>query len=278
VIDSPAHSVASVASEMLPKETAGRANLSSAVRPILLFVTAFALNISPHEAAHALAAYLMGFSSTLFQMWVNPDAAPATPAQLAVIACAGPIFSLIVGIVCWLLYTKAYKTKRAGLFFLMMATMGVYSFLGPLAGIAFGGDFNNAAILFFEASKPVLYLASGVGSALLGAFMFVMGMELSRWGPPAFGRMENAICTTAAPWIIGTALSILVYLPLPRFLIASAISGSSFWAFAVIGAAFGYSRTRTSKAAPPLSLLDLILLGVALTFVRVLAHGIRLSH
>jgi hypothetical protein len=48
-----------------------------AVRPTLLFMTAFALNASPHEATHAAIAYMLGFSSTLYQMWVNPDAAAA---------------------------------------------------------------------------------------------------------------------------------------------------------------------------------------------------------
>jgi hypothetical protein len=42
-----------------------------AVRPTLLFMTAFALNASPHEATHAVTAYMLGFSSTLYQMWVS---------------------------------------------------------------------------------------------------------------------------------------------------------------------------------------------------------------
>jgi hypothetical protein len=36
-----------------------------AFRPTLLFVTAFALNATPHEAVHAATAYMLGFSSTL---------------------------------------------------------------------------------------------------------------------------------------------------------------------------------------------------------------------
>jgi len=37
-----------------------------AVRPTLLFMVAFALNITPHEAAHAATGYMLGFSSTLY--------------------------------------------------------------------------------------------------------------------------------------------------------------------------------------------------------------------
>jgi hypothetical protein len=71
------------------------------IRPTLLFVAAFALNVTPHEAVHALAAYLLGFSTTLFQMWVNPDAQTASSRQVVAIATAGPIFSLAVGGITW---------------------------------------------------------------------------------------------------------------------------------------------------------------------------------
>lgn len=37
-----------------------------AVHATLLFVAAFALNVTPHEAVHALAGCLLGFNSTLF--------------------------------------------------------------------------------------------------------------------------------------------------------------------------------------------------------------------
>jgi hypothetical protein len=39
-----------------------------ACRPTLLFVVAFALNVTPHEVVHAVTSYLLGFNSTVFQM------------------------------------------------------------------------------------------------------------------------------------------------------------------------------------------------------------------
>jgi hypothetical protein len=113
---------------------AGTAHLIGvAVRPTLLFMTAFALNVTPHEAAHATAGYILGFSSTLYQMWVNPDAATATPGQIVAIAVAGPIFSLTLGLICAALYVRRYKSRPSGLLFLMLAVVGLYSFLGPVA-------------------------------------------------------------------------------------------------------------------------------------------------
>src|SRR5271154_1196075 len=114
-----------------------------AFRPTLLFVVAFALNVTPHEIVHAITSYWLGFNPTVFQMWVNPDSAEATPAQSAIIAVSGPVFSLAVGAVCWVLYKRRFRDKPSGLGFLMMATVGIYSFLGPLAGAGLGGDFHT---------------------------------------------------------------------------------------------------------------------------------------
>jgi len=49
-------------------------------------MTAFPPKVTPDEAAHATAGYMLGFSSTLFQMWLNPDAAAVTTRQLIAIA------------------------------------------------------------------------------------------------------------------------------------------------------------------------------------------------
>jgi hypothetical protein len=61
---------------------------------------AYALNVTPYEIVHALTSYWLGFDSTVFQMWVNPDSAEATPSRLVIIAISGPLFSLLVGAVC----------------------------------------------------------------------------------------------------------------------------------------------------------------------------------
>jgi hypothetical protein len=247
-----------------------------AIRPTLLFVVAFALNVTPHEAAHAAVAYFLGFSSTLFQMWVNPDAATATSRQLAVIAASGPIFSLGVGVITWLLYKERYKGRPSGLVFLMLAVIGIYCFLGPVAVAALGGDFNTA-LKFMGASKIIQDALSATGLVLLPLFMFFMGRELSWWAPLSFGRAKTVVCTTVAPWLIGTLFIPLIYWPLPKFLVGSTLISSVFWVFAVLGATFASSRSRPAHPVPSVTRLDLIVMIFALIMVRVLAHGIRLA-
>jgi hypothetical protein len=260
-----------------PRRSEAPGTFGIAIRPTLLFVAAFALSVTPHEAVHAVAAYLLGFSSTLFQMWVNPDAETASSRQIVAIATAGPIFSLAVGGISWLLYKFRYNRSPAGLVFLMLAVAGIYSFLGPVAGAAFGGDFN-IALRSTGASKIILDATSATGVVLLPLFMFFMGRELSRWAPLSFGRAKAVVCTTGAPWLIGTLLILLVYWPLPKFLIGPTVIGSLFWLFAVFGATYGFSRTRTSDLATSVTRSDLVIMVFALIMVRMLVHGVRLAH
>jgi hypothetical protein len=249
----------------------------AAFRPTLLFIVAFALNSTPHEAVHAFTAYCLGLNSTLFQLWVNPDQAQAAPTQLAAIAAAGPIFSLALGVLSWLLYRLRFRQRPAGLLLLMLAIVGIYSFIGPLAGSALGGDFH-IAFTFLGISKPVLYGLSALGFLLLPFFMFSMGRELLGWAPASYSRFQAVVCTTIAPWLIGALLTVMVYWPLPGFLIANTFSGSVFWLFAVLGAAFAPTSTLNAGRTSSITRVDLITTIFVLAMIRVLAHGIRLAH
>jgi hypothetical protein len=94
----------------------------------------------------------------------------------------------------------------------MMAMVGLYSFLGPLAGAALGGDFH-IALTFLHIPTTVAYLASAIGFLLLPAFMFCIGRELLRWAPRGFNRAESVglrCSRTLAGWNIRTLAALLV--------------------------------------------------------------------
>lgn len=264
---------------MIPP-AAARANtlktLGIAARPTLLFVVAFALSITPHEAAHALTGYLLGFNSTIFQMWVNPDRAGATPAQLATIAAAGPIFSLTAGTICWLFYASRFKRRPFGLVFLMLVLVGIDSFLGPMAGAAFGGDFHTA-FGFLGTPAWACVAVSITGFVLLAAFMFQMGQELEGWVPRDFGRVPSVLGATVAPPVIGTLLALSLYWPLPGILVRSTLGGSAIWVFAVIGAAFAVRRPHPDRELRAFTRADAVLAIAAVVMVRIFAMGIRLA-
>lgn len=159
----------------------------------------------------------------------------------------------------------------------MFAIVGIYSFLGPTGAAAFGGDFHTA-LQALDVSKVVQYGLSIAGIAFLARFMFFMGRELTAWAPPEFGRLKTIASTTVSPWIFGTLLTLVIYWPLPGFLVAATINGSAFWLFAVIGAALKVrSSGRHLGSAVPIGRLDLILTAAAIAMVRILALGLRLS-
>jgi hypothetical protein len=255
-----------------PNSMTAASRIGVAIRPTLLFMTAFALNASPHEAVHAATAYMLGFSSTLYQMWVNPDAAAATPRQHIAIAVVGPVFSLILGLISFGLYRWRYSRRPSGLLFLMIAIVAFYI---PLGG-SIGGDIR-LALQFGGASKLVMNLISASAALLLSALMYIMGGELSSWAPPWFSRSQAVLCTTVAPWLIGTVLITLVYLPLPRFLIAPNLVGSIFWIFAVIGAIRAGRTMQAARSICSLTRADVIVTAAAFLMVRFLVHGVRLT-
>jgi hypothetical protein len=257
--------------QSLPSST--RFPWGAASRPTILFVVAYALSMTPHEAAHVFVAYLLGFSSTLFQLWVNPDAAQATPNQQALIAAAGPLFSASVAAMCLLIYRKL-KYRPSGLVFLMLGTVGIYIFLGSVLATAMGGDFN-IVLTEFGTPKSIRYVVSAIGFILLPLFMFFVGRELLQWAPADFSRTKAIVCTTVAPWLVGTLVA-TIYLPMPKFLIGPSLIGSVFWVFAVLGAALGRDL-RGSAVLSSITRSDLILLTAAVVIVRLLVPGVHLG-
>jgi hypothetical protein len=263
--------------ETRPSQYTAAQRFGIAVRPTVLFALAYTLVITSHEAAHAGVAYLLGFNLTLFKMWVNPDAASASPSQTTMISAAGPLFSLGVGIISWLLYRKRLERVPSGLFWLLLSLVGFYAFFGPVAATAFGGDFNIASSVTGIPRVPQ-YLVSALGLVLLSATMFLMGRELLSWAPSDASRTKAVIVATVAPWLLGTILVLLIYWPLPKFLIGPTVASSIFWAFAVTGAIFGDVKVQSSHPITPLTPSDLILTLAAFALVWMLRNGLRLEH
>lgn len=210
-------------------------------------------------------------------MWVNPDQASATPSQLAAIAAAGPLFSLTIGAICLLLYASHFRLRPSGLFFLMMAFVGIVCFLGPMAGAPFGGDFYTT-FQFLAAPMWVSAVVSVIGWLALVAFTFLMGRELAGWAPRELGRGGAVISAAVAPAVAGTLLIVLLYWPLPPSMVLSTLSGAGFWLPAIVGAAFGFARPQPPRKLAAFTWLDAAVTVAAIVMIRVFAGGIRLAH
>jgi hypothetical protein len=81
----------------------------------------------------------------------------------------------------------------------------------------------------------IVYAVPAVGLVVLPVFMGFMGRELRSWARPDDSHLESVVVTTLMPWLFGTLHVLLIYWPLPRFIMGPIILGSVFWFFAVAG-------------------------------------------
>jgi len=245
------------------------------LRPTVWFTAASIVNVLLHEWAHALMAHAIGKAAEMHQYWVDWDWLTATVAQRAIVGVSGPVFSLAVGLLCFVFYRK-FAQSFAGLPLLFLSTIGIAIFFGNLMSTAFVGDFSNAATVL-RLPMSVRYGASVVGAAASAVVLFWQGRELRHWAASDAGRVYSAIGMTAIPVIIGTAFIILINQPTPPDLaFASArIGEASFELFAVAGALMTRSGgSRMSLLRP--SWTDAAVLLFAVFAVRFMTSGIPL--
>ncbi|HEU4344665.1 MAG TPA: hypothetical protein VFU31_24175 [Candidatus Binatia bacterium] len=243
-----------------------------ALRPIVLFGAAYMIVGVLHEFAHALTAYLLKVPFTLLHVGVNLDRAHGTLNQHAVIGVAGPVFALALGLLCWWAYRRAQQA-RSGLLSLYLAMFGMGTFFGNLISTSFVGDFSRAA-LAFQLPMPIRYGTSIVGALLLCALSFFIGSELRRWAPVGIGRAKAMIGMVALPVIVGTAIMLLVFLPMPFAFALGRFGEASFWIFGVVGALLSRKPPVESSQNLGLGWSDFAIFLIAFLVVRVMARGI----
>jgi hypothetical protein len=258
----------------LPKPTA--ATVSGLVlRPILMFVAGYVLTNCLHELAHALTAYWLGIPSTLFHFYLNVNLTDETLGTQALVRAAGPLFSLVFGVLCWLVH-RGIRGSWLELPFFYLAVFGVANFLGNTVAVAFVGDFSNMTAAL-RLSTEVCYAIAGVGLFLLIGFAFDIGRELREWVPAEVGAFKGMLATVAVPAIVGTALVMLIYQPMAMIAVRARVGEAAFWIFVAVGALVGSARPARAQGALAVRPADwaFVLLGVLA--VRVLALGIPLD-
>ena len=248
------------------------------LRPAAWFGTAYTLIIIIHETAHAVTAAALGIPSTLFNFWVNHDFSRATVDQRAVVFAAGPTFSLVVGLACWLAYRQV-KSSGAGVPLTYLAALGIGNFFGNLISTAFVGDFSNAALVL-GLTSGARYTVSLAGAAGLLAVSFWAGRELALWAPGGVGRTAAVIGLIALPAVVGMALVVVINQPTPMgasFITARAGEAAVWLVVGAVGAVSTIERRPAKAKRWSLRLLDGIVALAAVAAVRIMATGIRLG-
>jgi hypothetical protein len=245
------------------------------LRPIVLFAATYLMISTLHELTHALTAYALRIPSTLFPTFVNIDPAHGTLNQRAVIGVAGPLLALGIGLFSWGAYIRA-RDSRLGLPLLYLVMFGTGTFFGNLMSTAFVGDFSRLA-LTLQLPMPVRYSASFLGLVLLCGLSFFIGMELRRWAPEGVSAAEATIGMIALPAILGTAIVLIILLPMPMALAYGRILESSFWICAAVGTMVSRKDSVESKRDLALGWADIGLLLIAALVVRLMVGGITLA-
>ena len=213
-------------------------------KPTSLFFSALVTNFILHELSHAIAAYLLHIKSSMYQLYVNPDSAHANLSLNIIIAATGPVFSLCLGLLFWWIYKKQ-SFSSIKLFSLYGAITGINIFFGNVFATSFAGDFHNVE-LFINLRQTVSYIISGIGLLALITFMFYIGKQLMLFYLPFKTTKATMILyMIIMPVILGIALLLLTYSPLPPNSISNRIIESMFWIFAVIGA-LRFKQKKTS--------------------------------
>jgi hypothetical protein len=243
------------------------------LRPTLLLVAGYVINASVHELAHALAALWLGVPSTLFHSYVNVDLASQTPYVQGVVRAAGPVVSLVLGVLCWFAH-RALRGWWAELPLFYVAVFGVASFLANLFSVALVGDFSDMAAAL-GLSMSVRYAVGGVGAFLLIGFAFDIGRELREWLPASVGVLKGTAAVVVIPALAGTAAILLIYQPIAANAAEARAAEGAFWIFAALGTLVGSARPSRTEGLDARR-IDWLYALAAVLVLRIMAIGIPL--
>jgi hypothetical protein len=191
-----------------------------------LYALAFVVTTLLHEEAHALAGLAIGRHPVLHHNWVDYVPPDATPLQKLVSASAGPLFSLLQGLLLIPLVQRTAKARAETQLFLMwlcfhgLTNFGGYLFSTPFAPTA---DLGTIARILGLGSLAQIGLC-GLGFLALRASAKVLLVPLLERAPEGIDladvAVRNRYLVQAAvwPWLFGVILALPFAFPVPHWL------------------------------------------------------------
>jgi len=248
---------------------------------ILLYIAAYLLTIVLHEVAHATMALALGDHPVLYNTSVQTTNPRLSNAAHVLIAAAGPVFSLVQGLVLLPLLRRNRGTSPGSLFWLFMGAFGLINFFGYLmiAPLVAGGD-TGQIVARLHVPAAAQWAAAGGGLLCLSLLIGSTAPLFLRY-LPAETQADSAARTSGMralllwPWLVGSVVLVLLALPAPQL----AIVANMFMSPMVLGRA--YRRALASPAVATAATeqwpapwgLALVVLVAAIGF-RLLGQGI----
>ena len=195
-----------------------------AVNSILLFTITGIIELTLHEGGHFVAALSLGQHATLFHNYVRYNDEATSLDQRIFFAAAGPVVSLLIGIVCHLWLRRNSMNPFCRLFLWYLATAGYAGFFGYLMIAPFFIYGDTGFVLAALGSPMVLTIiiaAAGFGMLylvmrLLARHLVDLMPEMVATDIPERQRWIRALIIF--PLLTGTPLVTLLNLPVPTFL------------------------------------------------------------
>ncbi len=187
----------------------------------VLYVTAFLLTTIIHEFGHAIVGFINGSNPILHHNYVEYlSINNLSVFKKVLISLAGPLFSLIQGLLAGLMFFKTKKQSFYKLFLLWFSILGFSNFLGYLmtGPIFLQGDIGKVFLLMNIPLIPQLFIAF-IGATIL----FYLGYKLTipflkfsykeEWIFSAKSRGNFTFKIIILPWLIGATIVTILYLP-----------------------------------------------------------------
>ncbi len=243
------------------------------------YVSAFLITTVLHEFGHAVVSRLVGGTPTIYHVYVQHKLLP--PHQRAAVAGAGPLFNLLQGVGCLLLfYSQSGLSGPSQLFLLWLATHGCANFFGYLITTPFLPNADLGIVSeHLNWSHGVQWLLVLLGLAAISWLGEVtregllLAVPISTVGLGSDALAELIFCYGVIPWLVGSVVIVIVSIPSP-YLISFIYPplGGIFVLLAWQGEYIPLSTPASQWADSALSLWLAITLGV-LSLFRLLRRG-----
>jgi hypothetical protein len=188
-----------------------------AINSGLIMLAASLLITILHESAHYFTAISMGLTATLHHNYVDHQG--GTPEQQMMIAAAGPLFSLILGIIGLVIALLSSRASLANLFFLWFGIMGWISFFGYLLIAPFIKEGDTGKVMAYFAVPMIWQIVILVVSTVFMIWLLSwLAPEFSRYKATAvFNQIENSRQLFNFPIFFLIIAGTLANLPAPHW-------------------------------------------------------------
>lgn len=250
------------------------------INSTLAFVSAFFFTTFIHEFGHFISYSLFGLKPVLYHNYVAVDDEKISQVINIISALAGPLSSLIQGIIFSLVITRRKNYGSASLFYLWFCLLGFINFFGYLMMTPFSsaGDTGKVADLL-QLEYVYRILIAAIGLAILLVIIIRIGKYFNAFIPAeinAARKQQYIYYIMFFPIIFGSVINTLFAFPAPVLLSIIYPATSSYAIMTSFGTIFK-SPALLSKPAlleSSISKLLIMLTGAGIIINRLLTLGI----